>query len=655
MTQLPFHSSNRILRLFLLLTFSLAGFQGFSQELRVLPESVIERIARLEELAEYYLDQEDSQLAVSYYNQISYTYWENQRPDLAVEYFYKAAPLYRRLNDLENLHKLYSNIGLIYLDMENIPEAEKAFRENLAIHREIGDRKGISTALVDMAYIKSLQQDYREAILLLEEALEIALDIDYESVLPNIYKQLSNNYNNLGNIKLGQEYLQKYNDVSQHITRETMRGEFEQKDEESQIEILRQQADARIRELEMEKSRIEFQLEQDSISSVVQAQEEALIEQQRIERIQRQDIEILENKALLNEAEIERQKALQNFQQLIIYSTLGGLGFILILVILMYRSNKAKQRANKQLALKNTQIEQAKEKLQEAFVKIEDQNFRITQSISYAREIQRALFPPIENLSVYLPESFIFFRPVDMVSGDFYWFKEAYIDTQSKKELQEARDKTRLPEKDGSWVPFQSDKFIITAVDCTGHGVPGAFMSMIGYNLLDSITNSGTTHPDRILSKLHNGVKDALKQEETTNRDGMDISMCVINKESKTVEFAGANNPVIYITDDGQLEIIKGDRMAIGGSHKRLERKYTQHTITVKKPTTFYILTDGYTDQFGGDESRKYSMKNLTDLLLSIHQKTMTDQREILEREFETWKGKGEQIDDVLIIGFKLR
>jgi serine phosphatase RsbU (regulator of sigma subunit) len=629
--------------------------QGLAQELRVLPESVLERIARLEELAEYYLDMEDDQLAVSYYNQISYTYWENQRPDKAVEYFYKAVPLYKRLNDLENLHKLYSNIGLIYLDLENIPEADKAFAENLDIQRQTGDRQGITTALVDLAYVKNLQEDYREANKLLEEALEIALEINYETVLPNIYKQLSNNYTNVGNIRQGQDFQQKYNDVSEHITRETMRGEFEQKEEESQIEILRQQADARIRELEMEKSRIEFQIEQDSIASVVKEKEEALIEQQRIERIQRQDIEILENKARLNEAEIERQKAVQNFQQLIIYSTLGGLGLIMILVILMYRSNKAKQRANRQLAQKNTQIEQAKEKLQEAFVKIEDQNFRITQSISYAREIQRALFPPIETLSAYLPESFIFFRPVDMVSGDFYWFKEAFVDTQSKKELSEARDKKRLPGKNGDLAAFQSDKFIITAVDCTGHGVPGAFMSMIGYNLLDSITSSGTTHPDRILSKLHSGVRDALKQDETTNRDGMDISMCVINKENKTVEFAGANNPVIYISDDGKLEIIKGDRMAIGGSHKRIERKYSPHTIAVDKPTTFYILTDGYTDQFGGENRKKYSMKNLTELLLTIHQKDMKEQRTIIEQEFETWKGEGEQIDDVLIIGFKLK
>jgi len=654
MTFAAFTNLFRTIRLYLFLIFILTGLDGISQELRVLPESVVERIAQLKELAEYYLDLEDTELAVSYYNQISYTYWENQRPDMAVEYFYKAAPLYKKLNDLENLHNLYSNIGLIYLDMENIPEADKAFDENLAVQRQTGDRQGIATALVDLAYVKNLQRDYREANKLLEEALEIALEINYETVLPHIYKQLSNNYTNLGNVRLGQEYEKKYNDVSEHITRETMRGEFEQKEEQSQIEILRQQADARIRELEMEKRRIEFQLEQDSIASVVKEQEEALIEQQRIERIQRQDIEILENKALLSDAEIERQQAIQNFQQLIIYSTLGGMGLILILVILMYRSNKAKQRANKQLAQKNIQIEQAREKLQEAFGKIEEQNFRITQSISYAREIQRALFPPIETLSNFLPESFIFFRPVDMVSGDFYWFKEASIDTQTNKNPDEIHEETPLSAPENSWVPFQSDKFIITAVDCTGHGVPGAFMSMIGYNLLDSITENGTTHPDKILSKLHNGVRDALKQDETTNRDGMDISMCVINKHNKTVEFAGANNPVIYVSD-GQLEVIKGDRMAIGGSHKRTERIFSPHTITVDKPTTFYILTDGFTDQFGGERGRKYSMKALTELLKTIHEKDMKEQCNIIEREFERWKGDGEQIDDVLIMGFKLK
>jgi serine phosphatase RsbU (regulator of sigma subunit) len=649
-------------RPFLLWMLVFCYAQGYAQELRMLNQSTIDRVSRLEELVSYYTEEEDFAKVTSYLNQISYAYWENDRPDKAAETFYRVAEYYERMNDLVNLHKVYSNIGLIYLDLENIDEADKAFTRNLDVQRRSLDSQGIATALVDLAYTKNLLKDYREAISLLEEAMQISLQINYETVLPIIYMQLSKSYFEIGNTRLGEEYRKKYNDLREYVSRQTMRGEFQEREEQSQVEILRQEIEAGERKAEMERNKLQFQLEQDSISAVVKAQEDSLILARRIEQIQRQDIEILEKESELNKTEIERQQAVQNFQQLIIYSVLGGLGFVMILVFIMFWSNRARKKANQQLAAKNIQIEQASEKLQIAFEKIEEQNFRITQSISYAKEIQRALFPPIETLSNFLPESFIFFRPVDLVSGDFYWFREAEHSTSKIElvesiELVEKSHNTTILQKpshqNGSWLPFQGDKFIITAVDCTGHGVPGAFMSMIGYNLLDSITGSGTTHPDKILGKLHYGVRNALKQEETTNRDGMDISMCVINKQNRTVEFAGANNPVIYITD-GELHTIKGDMLAIGGSQKKTDRTYQAHTIQVEQPTWFYIFTDGFTDQFGGEEGKKFSMKNFKELLLSIYQKPMAEQRQIMEDEFIKWRGDGSQIDDVLVIGFKI-
>lgn len=640
----------------LALLFSL---QAESQQMRELSQSVQDRIARFEELVEFYTRVEDFQLVVSYLNQISYTYWENNRADLAVNTFYRAIPIYEKLGDLENVSKIHTNIGLIYLDLENVLQAERAFTNNLRIQRQIGDPQGITTALVDLAYVKNLRNDHREAIVLLEEAIQIALDINYESVLPNVYRQLSNSYTNIGNVRQGEEFRQKYTDTRDHISRQTMRGEFQEREEQSQVEALRSQAEARARKAEMELQEVVFRQEQDSIRLIVRQREDSLeLAQLRAERqtlrLERQmrEIERMEQEAELTEAEIERQQAVQRFQQLVIYSTLGGLIMVFVLVFLMYRSNKAKQKANRELASKNQQIQLAREKLQEAFEKIEDQNFRITQSISYAREIQRALFPPVENLQNYLPESFIFFKPVDMVSGDFYWFREGAFNPVAAPVLAEEA-KIQTAKGNGSWLPFEGDKFILTAVDCTGHGVPGAFMSMIGYNLLDSITQGGTTHPDRILGKLHNGVRTALKQDETTNRDGMDISMCVINKSTRTVEFAGANNPVIYISN-GEFNLIKGDMMSIGGSKKKIDRRYKAHSIKVTEPTCFYILTDGYTDQFGGEDRRKYSMKNLKELLMEIHHKPMHEQRKLLDENFQSWKGKEDQIDDVLIIGFRL-
>ena len=651
-------TSNLVLKFAIILPALLLIFHSgvLAQQLRTLSQANQEKIERLEELVSHHLNLNEITPAISYMNQISYVYWENGRPDRAIESFSRTARYYEQINDLENLHKIFSTIGLIYLDLEDIPGANRAFAKLLEVRRETGDQRGITTALVDLAYVTSLRDDHREAIRLLEEALEIALRTNYESILPYIYNQLANSYNSIGNIRQGGEYRKKYNDIKEHLARQNMRGEFQVREEQSQVEILRSQAETRARELEIERNKMLFQLEQDSISAVVREQEDSLIKARQRELLQRQDIELLEQRAQLDQAKIERQQAVQNFQQLIIYSTAGGLLLFFLLAIFIYRGYKSKKKANKQLEIKNSQIEQAQERLQDAFIKIEDQNYRITQSISYAREIQKALFPPQEILNNFIPEAFIFFQPVDMVSGDFYWFREmGNPQTATLKEIENGEQTQVIkPEENGGFLPIKGDKFIISAVDCTGHGVPGAFMSMIGYNLLDSITTTGTSHPDRILEKLNKGVRRTLKQEEGNNQDGMDISLCVINKKNRTVEFAGANNPVIYIQKN-KLNVIKGDRLAIGGTQKKtIERKYTPHIIKVDQPTWFYILTDGYTDQFGGDMGRKFLLKNFKELVLSIHKKPMPEQKQILEERFMAWKGQEDQIDDVLVIGFKL-
>jgi serine phosphatase RsbU (regulator of sigma subunit) len=643
----------------LILAITLCYFHipaSYGQQLRPLSQTNQERVERLEELVSYHLNQNDISSALSSMNQISYIYWENGRPDKAIQSFERTARYYEQINDLENLHTIYSIIGLIQLDLEDIPGANRAFVRQLDVRRRIGDQQGIASALVDLAQVKSLMAEHREAIGLLEEALEIALRLNYETILPHIYNQLANSYMSINNIRQGEEYRRKYNDIREHLARQSMRGQYEESTMQSQVEARLSQEDAEKSREQIKINQLMFQLEQDSIKRIVQEREDSLELAQLRAESQMREIERIEQERELDRAEIERRRAVQNFQQLIIYSTAGGLVLVLLLALIAYRGYKAKQKINKQLETKNHQIQLAQDKLQEAFIKIEDQNYRITQSISYAREIQKALFPPQKTLNSFIPESFIFFQPVDMVSGDFYWFREMESSTISSNRESEnnTQNKEVNPDENGGFLPIKGDKFLISAVDCTGHGVPGAFMSMIGYNLLDSITTAGTSHPDRILEKLNKGVRRTLKQEEGNNQDGMDIALCVINKKNKTVEFAGANNPLIYISN-GNLKTIKGDRLAIGGTQKKLlDRKYTPHTIKVDHPTWFYILTDGFTDQFGGERGRKFLLKNFKELIFSIHKKPMAEQRKILEEQFQQWRGQEDQIDDVLVIGFKL-
>jgi serine phosphatase RsbU (regulator of sigma subunit) len=256
---------------------------------------------------------------------------------------------------------------------------------------------------------------------------------------------------------------------------------------------------------------------------------------------------------------------------------------------------------------------------------IEQINKDITSSINYAKRIQEAMLPPIEQIKRTLPNLFIYFKPRDIVSGDFYWFTE----------------------KDG--------KTFIAAIDCTGHGVPGAFMSLVGDAHLNQIVNAdGITSPDIILNKLHLRVRQSLKQAETFNRDGMDMALCVVDPYRKVVEFAGAKNALVYI-QEGEIHQIKGDRTPIGGEQREPQRIFKKHIIHVDKPTTFYMFSDGFPDQFGGPEDRKFMTTRLRALFMEIHEKPFEEQQETLSKTFDNWKATDKkQTDDVIVVGFRL-
>jgi serine phosphatase RsbU (regulator of sigma subunit) len=262
---------------------------------------------------------------------------------------------------------------------------------------------------------------------------------------------------------------------------------------------------------------------------------------------------------------------------------------------------------------------------------IEKKNRNITNSINYAKRIQHAILPHLEQLNQSVNDYFILFKPRDIVSGDFYWFSNV------------------------------GNRTIIVAADCTGHGVPGAFMSMVGCTYLNQIVHlQGVSSPEKILYHLNLNIKRELKQDNKENRDGMDVAICVIDKEKQVVEFAGAKNPLVYI-QDGEIFEIDGDKLPVGGTIQDRNRAYTKHIVSYAShnhsPSFFYMFSDGYPDQFGGEEGRKFMKKRLKELIFNItleHQQ-MRKQKEILDQTMQTWMGKNhEQIDDILILGFKL-
>jgi serine phosphatase RsbU (regulator of sigma subunit) len=320
------------------------------------------------------------------------------------------------------------------------------------------------------------------------------------------------------------------------------------------------------------------------------------------------EIELLEQKNKAKESETTKQRT-------VIYSVIALLFIASLLAYILFVRNKEKIKTNKLLEHQKKEIESQKEI-------VDVQNKEITDSINYAQRIQQVILPQQEEVGNYFKDWFVFFQPKDVVSGDFYW------------------------------VTQKEEKTYIAAIDCTGHGVPGAFMSMIGYTLLNEIlNNSEIISPADVLKELRRGVIKSLKQKgvEGENKDGMDIALCLFS--GNKLQYAGAYNPLWLIRNKEIIEY-KADKQPIGIYGEKLN-PFTNHTIDLQSGDSVYIFTDGYADQFGGPEGKKFKYSKLKELLLSVQQEPMNKQKDIISKQFRKWKGNLEQVDDVLLIGIK--
>jgi len=292
---------------------------------------------------------------------------------------------------------------------------------------------------------------------------------------------------------------------------------------------------------------------------------------------------------------------------------------------LRFKSDQISEQ-NEELKMQKEEILSQRDAMQSQKEFIEKQNRDIIGSIRYAERIQSAMLPTNTFIKQMLPNSFVLFIPRDIVSGDFYWAAEI------------------------------NGKKIIAAIDCTGHGVPGAFMSLVGdTNMNQIVLQEGVTDPAKILNKLHEGVSSYLKQSETDNQDGMDAAIVVIDEKEKSILYAGAKNPLVIVNENQEIEIFKGDKMSIGGKRKtNIKEKFNSYSIDYNPNNTFYIFSDGYQDQFGGPHDKKFMVRKFRSLLQEVAKKEMNDQHYVLKKRFEEWKQGYSQTDDVLLIGFKV-
>jgi len=317
------------------------------------------------------------------------------------------------------------------------------------------------------------------------------------------------------------------------------------------------------------------------------------------------------------------------FTSSVLFYILSGIGLLLILLMIILLREQKLQRDKKilehKVSVRTSEIEKQKNEIEYQRNEIAYQKQEITDSIAYGKRIQKALMPPRVVLNELLPDYFIFFRPRDLVSGDFYW------------------------------VIQKDDKVVIVVADCTGHGVPGAFLSFLGHSFLEEIANkykitTGSIFLERLRTKLKIALHQTGKADE--DNDGIDMGLCILDLKHKKLQFAGAYNP-LYLIRKGELQEIKADKMPIG-PHLNDEATFTNNHVALKKGDALYMFSDGFVDQFGGTNSKKFKIIPFQQLLLNIYDKPMSEQRTILEAELLEWMGDEAQVDDILVFGMKI-
>jgi serine phosphatase RsbU (regulator of sigma subunit) len=494
------------------------------------------------------------------------------------------------INDVESEGESCSQLGLIYSRLCNFQKALEFFDKGLKIREELGDENAAASSLNRIGMVLRQTKKYDEALEYYFRSLGIRKKNKQTSAIPWTLLGIANTYEDMKEYSESLSYYERgMTGGDKRCTMQCMMGAGR---------IYSQTGDSANAEKRLEESLLMAQ-ELNSMVLVAEA-----------------------HSALAAHYELFKKpdKALKSFKRYLKARE-------------TFQSNEVQSKlSNIEVAHAIEKSEQEKEifrlrhvELKSAYDIIEEKNRDITASINYASRIQRAILPDPADIKGFSSKSFILYLPKDIVSGDFYWFSEI------------------------------NDKLVLVAGDCTGHGVPGALMSMLGISFLEEIVNEREiTRSGQILNELRKEVQRALHQKGAREeaKDGMDISLCVIDKKNKLLQYSGAYNNLYLIRNDELLEY-PADRMPIG-IFDLSGKSFTSQDIQYLPDDIVYMFSDGYADQFGGPNSKKFKYSTLKELLIKIHDLPLKEQKKRLESEFFKWKGENPQTDDVLIIGMKL-
>lgn len=544
-----------------------------------------------------------------YYSNIANLYSEQNNPKKAFEYAFKALNVERKVNAKGALSITLSNIAGMYQTAGKYDSSLIYYKEALPLAEEMNDTFAIALNISNSALVYTRLKEYESGYNQSIKSLKLARAKGYQDLI--IY-----GFQNLGDID---KVYKRYESAEENY----LQGLKIAKKIKSKLlikEMLLSTALLYKEKGDFKNAYYYYKQFSDAKDTLLNEQNSKLMTEMNTKYTtekKEKEIELLRKSEDIQNLELAKQKNELERQRTVSIGVFVGFLLLMIVAILFYSRYRLKKKANDLL-------QHAFDLIEEKNSVIEKSNIMITDSITYAKRIQDAILPAPEDLTnVFSTDFFVFYKPSQIVSGDFYWCSS------------------------------QHDKIIFVVADCTGHGVPGAFMSMIGNTLLNEIVNERKiTCTKKIAQLLNEKIIHSLRQREGSQKyDGMDISICSIDKISKEINYTDANHAMY--TYNGQLRKIKGDPFSIGGAQHQDAKVFTTQKIHYEPGLNLYFLTDGYYDQSSEKTKKRFSSKQFENMLKDIHHLNMTSQKETLENVFEKWKGNSKQRDDVLVVGIK--
>ncbi|MBA3706507.1 MAG: tetratricopeptide repeat protein [Bacteroidetes bacterium] len=600
------------------------------------------------------------------YNNLGITYWKLGNNEKALESHLKSLKIMEEVGYMDGIKNSYNNIGLIYYDKKNYDQELKYYFKALKISEELGDKAFISTCYnnIGIAYknqgiIASTKVEannkYQQALDNQIKSLKIKEELEDKQGIGASYNNIGSIYINLGKIALNKQTSENYYKQALENYLKSLQIGKEINDKDLQSIGLNNIGSIYMMQNKLEESyasltnalqiakeigtKINIKDDYAALSDLFDKKhdykkaleyhklytdlKDTLLNEtsgkQIAEMNTKYDTEKKDKELLQKDAEITKQQSESEKQQLQRNTFIIGFGLMLVLAFFIFRSYRQKKEANAQLEIKNEAISKQN-------TEIEKKNTVITDSIEYAKNIQQAILPGKEELEKHFQNYFILYKPKDIVSGDFYWIHE------------------------------QEEQVLLAVADCTGHGVPGAFMSLMGHNLLKEIvTNKKVVSPSVILDELNQKILKTLKQDSknTSAKYGMDIALICWDKKKNILEFAGAHNP-LYVLRNKETIQLKADARSIGSFARDQEKGFTNQSIELQKEDMLYLFSDGYVDQIGGTENKKFFSHPFRAVLEGISSQDVISQQQLLETTITEWQGDKKQTDDMLVFGIRV-